>query len=65
MTHKDVASISPDTWKNCVRHAEKSQEENIEREIRRDNIIEPFSISLQDFHIKDGVDDDSIYCDSD
>lgn len=46
LTHEAIESISKSAWAACVRHAEKLQEEDYEREIGRDTVMEPFVINL-------------------
>ncbi|KAJ4442396.1 hypothetical protein ANN_03982 [Periplaneta americana] len=61
LTHEAVETISIEAWENCVRHAEKLQEKDYAREIRRDDIMEPFIINLEDSDEEsedDNADDD-------
>lgn len=48
LTHEAVDSITTSAWADCVRHAERLQEEDYDREIGRDSIMEPFIINIRD-----------------
>lgn len=40
--------IDRTSWENCVRHTEKLQEEDYQKELARDNVMEPLIINLAD-----------------
>ena len=48
LTHEAVTSISIDEWEKCVRHVEKLEEKNCEREILWDDVLKSFIINLCD-----------------
>ena len=59
LTHEAIENVSTEAWENCVRHAEKLQEEDYAREIPRDDIMEPFIINLEDSDEESEDDDDA------
>ena len=56
LTHEAINSITTAAWKDCVKHAEKLQQDDFEREFIIDSVIEPVIINLRD---SDSDDDSS------
>ena len=48
LVHEAIDSISTSAWANCVKHAEKLQEEDYFREVATDQALEPFIINLNE-----------------
>lgn len=59
LTHEAIDSISVTAWADCVRHAEKLQEEDYLKECARDAILEPIIINMQDSDTENSSSDDS------
>lgn len=48
LMNEEIDKVTQANWENCVRHAEKLQEEDFMKEVQRDEILEPIIINLQD-----------------
>lgn len=48
LTSEAIDNVTPADWDKCVRHAEKLQSDDWEKEIVRDDLMEPFIINLRD-----------------
>ena len=48
LMNEEIDKVTQANWENCVRHAEKLQEEDFMKEVQRDKILEPIIINLQD-----------------
>ena len=46
VTHEAIDSITTSAWAGCVRHAERLQKEDFNRETRRDSVMDPLIITL-------------------
>lgn len=46
LANEALDNITVEDWANCVRHAEKLQEEDFEKQCATDTIIEPFIVNL-------------------
>uniref|UniRef100_A0A2S2PM81 Tc1-like transposase DDE domain-containing protein n=1 Tax=Schizaphis graminum TaxID=13262 RepID=A0A2S2PM81_SCHGA len=47
LTHEALDAVTIDDWKNCVRHAKKKiQDEDNQKEIMRDTMIEPIILTI-------------------
>jgi len=59
LTNEALDSVSKSDWKKCVKHAEKIQDEDNEKEILRDNLIEPIIFPFASDDSDFGTDEDS------
>ncbi|PSN40009.1 hypothetical protein C0J52_26029, partial [Blattella germanica] len=48
LVNEAIDNIAVSAWENCVRHAEKIQEDDFNRELLVDTALEPIIINLQD-----------------
>ena len=48
LVHEAIDTVSVSAWESCVRHAEKIQEDDYNRELLIDTALEPIIIDLQD-----------------
>ena len=65
LTHEAIDSVTVAAWKSCVEHAEKIQQDDFERELRIDSVIEPVIINLRDSDFEeDSSEEDADYIDS-
>ena len=48
LTREAIDSISVSSWADCVRHAEKYQEDDFRREVAMDSVMEPVIINLRE-----------------
>ena len=46
LTHEAIDSVTQHDWEKCVRHAETLQNEDYEKEILRDSVLEPIIMTL-------------------
>lgn len=46
LMHEAIDAVTPSNWERCVRHAEKLQEEDYEKEAFRDCIMEPIIMTI-------------------
>ncbi|XP_022172555.1 uncharacterized protein LOC111035299 [Myzus persicae] len=46
LTHEALDSVTQHDWEKCVRHAEALQDEDNEKEIMRDSMLEPIILTL-------------------
>lgn len=46
LTHEALESVTQHDWKKCVRHAESLQDQDYEKEILRDSVLEPIILNL-------------------
>ncbi|PSN51952.1 hypothetical protein C0J52_13947 [Blattella germanica] len=44
--HTAIDNITAEIWLSCVQHAEKLQEEDFEKEVRRDEVLERIIVNL-------------------
>lgn len=58
LTSEAIDSVTPADWEKCVKHCEKLQADDWEKEIVRDDVMEPFIISLRDDSSDSNDDDD-------
>jgi transposase len=59
LTHETIDSVSTEDWATRVRHSERLQEEDYEKEISRYSAIEPLIINLRDDESSDECDESS------
>lgn len=48
LTHEAIDSISIAAWADCVKHAERLQEEDYRREVAADSVMEPIIININE-----------------
>lgn len=46
LTHEALHLVSKSDWEKCVEHAEKIQDEDNEKEILRDGLLEPIILTF-------------------
>ncbi|KAE9521646.1 hypothetical protein AGLY_017942 [Aphis glycines] len=59
LTHKALDLVSMSDWEKCVKHAETIQDENYQKEILMDSVLESFIITFQTDDSDFGNDEDS------
>jgi hypothetical protein len=62
LAHAAIDAVTQNDWEKCVEHAEKIQNEDNEKEILRDILLEPIIITLEedDSDLGDEENDDDI-----
>jgi hypothetical protein len=47
LMNEAIDSVKKENWENCVRHAEKLQDEDYEKEKHREVILEPIILTIR------------------
>lgn len=58
LVHDELDKVTCEDWARCVRHVEKLQEEDFEKEIGREEILEQIVINLADESESDSEEDE-------
>lgn len=59
LIHDTLKQVTVEDWRNCVRHAEKQQEVDFNKEVCRDNDVDPIIINLNSDESSDDCTSDS------
>jgi hypothetical protein len=59
LAHEALDLVSKSNWEKCVKHAETIQDEDYQKEILMDSVLEPLIITFQTDDSDFGNDEDS------